>query len=167
MKFGLREIVFVVLLMGIPVGAWWFVYRPSGASVVQMRKQIEAKQAKLRELNQATATIGDLRKQITSLEEAVAYFQSKLPSEKKIDSVLREIWLLAEGNDLVTKNIKTLERNNSGGSALAGAEHAEQPIALQFEGEFLGYYAFLLALENQPRITRIHSMTLKTIDAEP
>ena len=28
MKFGLREMIFVGLLMLIPVGAWWFVFRP-------------------------------------------------------------------------------------------------------------------------------------------
>ena len=33
MKFGLREIVFVVLLMAIPVGAYWFVFRPQNIQI--------------------------------------------------------------------------------------------------------------------------------------
>jgi len=168
MKFGLREVAFIVLLMGIPVGAWWFVFRPQNARNAEMLQQIEAKQAKLRELNHATATIGDLKKEIGSLEKAVAFFQSKLPDEKEIDKVLQEVWRLAEGNQLVTKSIRTLDRLGSA-APFAGAEspHAEQPITMKLEGDFMGFYSFLLALENQPRIMRIRKMTLKKMDKGP
>jgi Tfp pilus assembly protein PilO len=163
MKFGLREIVFIVLLMAIPMGAYWFVFRPQNIQNEEMRKHIEAKQAKLRELNKATGTIGDLRAEITSLTEAIDYFQSKLPSEKEVDKILQEIWLMAENNELAAKSIRTLERNSSRSFLDEHDSQAEQPIAVQLEGDFRGFYSFLLALENQPRIMRIRQMKVEKL----
>ncbi|MCD6378470.1 MAG: hypothetical protein J7L99_06445, partial [Planctomycetes bacterium] len=91
MKFGIREVVFVVLLAAIPVGAWWFVFRPADARNAEMLKQIKTKQQKLRELNKATATIGDLKVEINSFKEAINFFRAKLPTEKEMDQVLKGV----------------------------------------------------------------------------
>lgn len=161
MKIGLRELVVVALLIAVPVGAWWYVFRPRNARDAELRAQIAERQEKLQALNRATATIGDLQRQITSLKEAIGFFHSKLPSEKEIDRVLQEIWRMAESNKLLTKSIRTLKRKDSWRFTAAAGPHAEQPIMIQLEGDFLGFYAFLQALENQPRIMRIQDMVLK------
>jgi len=167
MKFGLREIVFISLLMLIPVGAWWFVFRPQNTRNVEMRRQIEARQAKLRDLNLATGTLGDLKSEIGSLTKAITFFQSKLPSEKEIDKILQEIWLLAESNKLNTKSIRTLDRKTDSIFTTEESDQSEQPIAIHLEGDFRGFYSFMLALENQPRIMRIRSMKLTKIEQGP
>jgi Tfp pilus assembly protein PilO len=156
MRFGVREIVFVLLLLGIPVGAWWFAFKPHNAQNTAMLKEIEEKRVRLKALNQATGTIGDLKKEITSLDEAVSFFQTKLPNEKEIDKVLQEVWQLAEQNHLITKSIRTLDRR-AGDNAQEGS-YSEQPIGMKLQGDFKGFYAFLLALENQPRIMRISQL---------
>ncbi|MCK4602325.1 MAG: type 4a pilus biogenesis protein PilO [Phycisphaerae bacterium] len=166
MKFGLREITFVLLLMGIPVAAWWLVFRPNNASNAEMFQQIESKQAKLQELNRATGTIGDLKKEIQSLTKAMRFLQAKLPSQKEIDKILQEVWQLAEANNLVTKSIRTQKRPR-GISGIMGVQQAEQPIAVQLEGNFKGLYAFLLALENRPRIMRIHKIKISKLKNGP
>ena len=165
MKFGLRETVFIILLMGIPVATWWFVFRPRNAREAELINRIEAKQKKLQALNRTTGTIGDLQKEIQSLEEAVAYFQTKLPSEKEIDKVLKEVWLLADSNNLTTKSIRTRERRNSKatGQAKQRTEHAEQPIFMELEGDYMGFYSFLQAVENQPRIMRVQKINLSKL----
>jgi len=160
MKFGLREVIFIVLLLAIPVGAWWFAFRPNNLRNEEMLRQIAAKQARLRELNRLTATVGDLRKEIESLEGAVRFFQSKLPSEKEMDKVMKGIWLLAESNRLATKSIRQLTKKSAGGLPAESEQYAEQPISVVLEGDFMGLYAFLQALENQPRIMRIHQVNL-------
>ncbi len=167
MKPGLREIIFIVLLMAIPIGAWWFVFKPSNARNAEIRQQIEIKQAKLRLLNQATASIGDLKKEIKSLEDAIDFFQSKLPSEKEIDKVLKEVWQLAESNNLTTKNIRTLKRKRDKNYSTATSRFAEQPISMKLEGDFQGFYAFLLALEQQPRIMRVSKMDVSKVEDGP
>ena len=167
MKFGAREIVFTVLLLLIPVGAWQFVLRPSSQRNSEMLAQIALKQGKLRELNQATGTMGDLKGEIASLEKAVGYFQSKLPGEKEIDKVLNEVSLLAEANHLTTKKIGTLGRTSEKSLLSLSASQSEQPIEMHLEGDFTGFYIFLQALENQPRIMRITQMMLKKLDTGP
>ncbi|MDY6914164.1 MAG: type 4a pilus biogenesis protein PilO [Planctomycetota bacterium] len=171
MKLGLREIVFTVLLMALPIGAWWFVFRPHNVRNNQMLQQIEAKRNKFKELNQITGTIGNVQKEIDSLSKAIAFFHSKLPNEKEIDKVLKEVWLLAESSQLTTKSIRTLKRKSDRmflTAADSGSElYAEQPIAMQLQGDFVGFYTFLQALENQPRIMRIRKMTLKKLPKQP
>lgn len=167
MKLGLREAVFFAVLLAIPVGTWWFVFRPRNASNAEMLEEIESKQAKLRQLNSVTATIGDLKEEIASLEKAVVFFQSKLPNEKEIDRVLREVWHLAESNRLATKSIRTEVRSGENSFTDPDGPHGEQPIRMRLEGNFRGFYAFLLALENLPRIMRIHKMTLKKLSKGP
>ena len=159
MKPGPREIAFALLLMAIPLGAWHFVFRPQNARDQELRRQIEAKQEQLRAVNQATAIVGDLQKEIASLSAAIDLFQSKLPSDKEIDKVLQELWKIAETNQLTTKSVRTLPRGNDN-LLLAGSRHAEQPISMQIEGDFGGFYRFLQALESQPRIMRVRNMTL-------
>jgi len=44
--------------------------------------------------------------------------------------------------------------------------YAEQPVFLQLEGDFKGFYSFLLALENKARIMRIQQMELEKLTNE-
>lgn len=160
MKIGIRELILVACLVAMPLGAWWFAFRPQNAQVEAIGEQIAVKQDKLRTLNQMTATIGDLEKEIEALHEALAFFESKLPSEKEIDKVLQETWQLAEANRLTTKSIRTMSRDQDSRFTLAGGPHAEQPIAVHLVGDFDGLYAFLQALEAQPRIMRVQTLNL-------
>lgn len=165
MKIGLREIIFVVLLLALPVGAWWFVFRPGNQQNAKMLTQIEQRRQKLSQLNQATASIGDLRNEITSLSEAITFFRSKLPSEKEIDKVLREVWKTAEINQLTTKSIRPLKANADQLLTDPNGPYSEQPISIQLEGPFPGFYGFLLALEAQPRIMRLQQINIERLPA--
>lgn len=164
MKIGLREVVFVLMLLAIPLGGWYLVFRPRNVANAEMLRQIEAKQAKLQDLNKTTGAIGDIQREIDSLQKGVNDLQSRLPSEKEIDKVLQEVWRLAETNELTTKSIRTVEKTQEPVFASADDSHAEQPIVMKLEGDFRGFYAFMLALENQPRIMRIRKMTLTRPD---
>ena len=161
MKFGVREIAFLVVIAATPVAAWWLVFRPGNARNQAMLMEIESRQAKLRELNRATGTIGDLKVEIASLEEAIEFFRSRLPSEKEIDKVLGEVWRLAEANSLSTKSIRPIKTSAPAFLSKTGGPYAEQSLSMKLEGPFTGFYGFLLALEAQPRIVRIQEMTIE------
>ncbi|NQU75892.1 MAG: type 4a pilus biogenesis protein PilO [Planctomycetes bacterium] len=162
MKFGLREILFLLLLVAIPVGSWWFVFRPRNAQITEARKQIQTKQVKLQAIRRATSTMDSLKADIDEYNKAIEFFQSKLPQEKEIDKVLGEVWKLAQTSNLVTKGIRTLKRGGTVTLTDSAGPYAEQPIELELEGDFNeGLYSFLLALEKKPRITRIHAMNLE------
>lgn len=166
MKIGVREIIFIVLLMGIPVGAYLVVFRPQNQANAQMLSQIQQKQTMLQELTRATATMGDLRQEIDSLAGAVTFFQSKLPNEKEIDNVLKDVWRIASSNQLITKSIRTLDRDK-GKAAMQTEGPCEQPILMQLQGDYMGFYGFLQALENQERVMQIRSMQLTKLEDGP
>lgn len=161
MKVGIREILLALMLLGIPVGAWWLVFRPNNARNAEMMAHIEARQAKLQKLSQATATIGNLKTEIASIEDAIQFFRSKLPSEKEIDKVLQEVWRLAEANQLTTKSIRPVKPTADKLLTDPNGPYAEQPIVVKLEGPFTGLYAFLLAMETQPRIMRMREMKIE------
>jgi Tfp pilus assembly protein PilO len=161
MKFGLREIAFVALLLAIPIAAWAFVFRPQNAVNAKLDEETEAMQHNLRAVNKATATIDDLKKEIAEISEAMTYFKSKLPSEKEMDKVLKEIWKLAEANRLKFKSIRPKKEDKKLRYTPPDGPYAEQPMEVVLEGDFMGVYAFLQALENQPRITRVRQLHIQ------
>lgn len=156
MKLGARELVFFTLMLALLGGSWWFVFKRANDRRDFLRAEVERKQADLENLRKATSGIEDLGKKIDELQKAIAFFESKLPKEREMDKVLKEVWQMAQGNQLECKAIKTLRAERQ-------ATYSEQPIELLMSGEFGGFYNFLLQLEKLPRITRVGQMNLQKI----
>ncbi len=153
MRFGLRELLFVVVLLGLPVAAWWFVFRPINNEIDQVRNENTVKQAKLDklELKRHINTVG---KENERLHEVIAMFEAKLPAEHEIDVILREVWQLATQRGLRPKNFRTEK-------PVVSALYTAQPIKMEMLGDFDGFYEFLLDLERLSRITQLPEMKLK------
>lgn len=159
MRFGYREILFLLVLLGMPVAAFMFVFRPVNAEIEQVRLENTTKQAKLDRL-EVTRHINNLGDEIQKLDEAIDMFEAKLPAEKEVEVILKEVWRLASQNGLRPKSVRTEKPINS-------SMHNELPIRMEILGDFDGFYSFLLDLERLSRITRIPDMTLKKLsDAE-
>ena len=156
MKFGIREVIFVIVMLGLLGSTNYFVFSKANKKKAALLEDIHQKQAALGNLQQATAGIDDLNHKIDELQKAITFFESKLPQEKEIDKILKEVWQMAEANQLTTKTIKTMK-------AQRGPNYSEQPIQLSLSGDFNGFYAFLLQLEKLQRITRITDMNLTKI----
>jgi len=156
MKFGIREVIFVLVMLGLLGSTNYFVFSKANKKKQDLLSDIRTKQAALSNFQQATAGIEDLNNKIDELQKAITFFESKLPQEKEIDKILKEVWTMAEANQLTTKTIKTMK-------AQRGPSYSEQPIQLSLSGDFNGFYAFLLQLEKLQRITRITDMNLQKI----
>jgi type IV pilus assembly protein PilO len=156
MKFGIRELLFVCVMLGLLGSTWFFVFKKANARRAELQNSIQAKQTALTNLKQSTAGIDDLNRKIAELQQAITFFESKLPQEKEVDKILKEVWQMAEANSLQTKTIKTLKSERN-------ANYSEQPIQMSLGGDFNGFYAFLLQLEKLPRITRVMQMDLQKI----
>ena len=155
MRFGFRELVFFVVLLGLPVAAYLFVYQPVNRQIEQVRQQNAKKQAKLEKLEVARH-IEDLGEEIRKLDEAIEMFEGKLPAEKEVEVILKEVWELATRQGLRPRSIRTEQPIDSAG-------YSELPIEMEIHGDFDGFYSFLLDLERLDRITRITEMELDKI----
>ena len=157
MKFGIREIIFVVVMLGLLGSTYYFVFSKANKRKEATLNEIRTKQTALSNLQQATAGIEDLNHKIDDLQKAITFFESKLPQEKEVDKILKEVWQMAEANQLQTKTIKTQRSER-------GPNYSEQPITMSLSGDFKGFYSFLLQLEKLPRITRVTQMNLQKIN---
>jgi type IV pilus assembly protein PilO len=157
MKFGIRELILVCAMCGLLVCSYLFVFKKANAKRDDLKQEVAAKQHALLGLNQATAGIDDLGRKIDELQRAITFFESKLPQEKEIDKILREISQMADANSLQTKTVKMLKSER-------GPSYSEQPISVSLSGDFNGFYSFLLQLEKLSRITRVTQMKLEKLD---
>ncbi len=153
MKIGLRELTFFLLLVGILAGAAYFVFLPHWRQVEQVRKETMEKQARLNNLGQLGQSSEALTKELADLTQALEFFESKLPDNQQIHSVLREVTQITEKHGLTTKSVRTLKQVES-------PDYVAQPIEMDLSGGFPGFYQFLLDLRKLPRITKIGQMEL-------
>ena len=153
MKFGLRELLFFGLLIAIPIGAYYWVFKPSNENWHRQKAQIKVKELKLAELNKAACGVYDLNAEVEKLAEAVTFFESKLPAQHEIHKILEQVTKIADKQRLETRLFKTLKPEPF-------ANYSEQPIEMEVYGDFDAYYQFLLELEKLPRITKVKEMFL-------
>ncbi len=153
MKLGFRELLFLLLLLAVPMGAYMWIFKPANAHIEQQRQEIDAKTQKLASLRKALVGIKDLNDEVKKLREAVDFFEAKLPKHHEIHRVLEQVTKIAERHRLDTRLFKTLKPHPL-------AAYSEQPIELEVAGNFNAYYQFLLELEKLPRITKVKNMDL-------
>ena len=149
----MRKVIFFILLLAVAYFAYAFMIRPANKYLEEQKTQVQDQMAKLGELERATAAARDLDKQTAKLDQAVEFFNSKLPPHSQIHTVLEQVTLIAQKQGLKTKTIRTLKQKDCMG-------YIEQPLKMELYGTFDAYYAFLLDLEQMPRITKIREMTL-------
>jgi type IV pilus assembly protein PilO len=154
MTSGLRQAVFFVLLIGVAALGYQGMIKPANRKLAEAKQKLEGKRAKLAEFEQATAQDNDVNKQTEQLQEAVRFFESKLPPTSEVHKVLEQVTVIAQKQGLKPKTIRTLvQKNNSG--------YVEQPMNMKLVGSFTSFYSFLLELEKLPRIMKLRELKLE------
>lgn len=153
MASNMRKVIFFVLLVAMAYMAYIFMIKPTNKYLEEQKEKVQSQMQKLAELEKATAAARDLDKQTVKLDQAVEFFNSKLPPHSQIHKVLEQVTLIAQKQGLKTKTIRTLKQKDCMG-------YIEQPLKMELYGNFDAYYSFLLDLEQMPRITKIRELTL-------
>src|SRR5438105_1613271 len=100
MKFGLQQIVFVLAMLGLLAGSYFFIFQKDQERRALKEQDMATKKRALADLEHSTAGINDLDRKLAELQQAIAFFESKLPAEKEIDKILQDIWEKAKANSL-------------------------------------------------------------------
>lgn len=154
MRFGIRELIYLVILAAVIGAGCFYVLKPIQDEIVVLEAETIKKQAKLQELESVQKRHNDLDEEILKLSEAIARFEERLPERHQTEVILREIWQIASRNRLNPKSINTSRE-------VAAAQYVELPIKLRILGDFDGYYNFVKQIEELPRITRMPQMNVK------
>ncbi len=157
MRLQLRELILLTAMVGLLGCSWWFGFKRVDDRKEQYRQEMAQKSQELKDLELATSGIDDLGRRIDDLREAVDYFEAKLPREKDVQQTLRDVWHAAERNNLEIKRFEP-------GKVRRDSHYSEQPIKLEMLGDFEGFYAYLLQIEQMDRITRVTSLDVGKID---
>ncbi|UCD49064.1 MAG: type 4a pilus biogenesis protein PilO [Phycisphaerales bacterium] len=153
MTSGFRRAIFFVLLVGVAGAGYQFMVKPANQHLSVVRQRVDGKRAKLADFEEATAKAEDLNKQLGQLEEAITFFESKLPSTSEIHKVLEQVTVIAQKQGLQPKTIRTLSRKDNSG-------YVEQPLSMELVGNFNSFYSFLLEIEKLPRIMKLRELKL-------
>jgi len=154
MNSGFRKVVFFILLLGIAVVGYQYLVKRANRDLAREKERVEAKLAKLAEFEKTTIAAKDLTKQLEQLQDAISFFESKLPPTSEIYKVLEQVTVIAQKQGLKPKIIRTLKKENNSG-------YIDQPLQMELEGNFNSFYSFLLELEKLPRITKIRELKLQ------
>lgn len=157
MRFGIREAIFFIVLLAVPVASFMYVFKPRSEQIRSANAEIATKTERLDKLEQVTSRIDDIDRAIEEGRESIQLIEAKLPNEKDVEGTLEDVWNLANDNGLMVKSVKSEK-------PVPAAMYMELPLKVQMTGSFNGLYQFLLQLENLPRITRIHQMKLERPD---
>lgn len=153
MNSGLRKIVFFALLVGVAAAGYQYMIKPANKHLAESKVRVEAKLEKLQEFEKATVAAKDLTQQLAQLEEAIKFFESKLPPSSKIHEVLEQVTVIAQTEGLEPKTIRTVATKENSG-------YIEQPLEMALAGDFKSFYSFLLELEKLPRIMKIRELKI-------
>jgi type IV pilus assembly protein PilO len=159
----LRQGFFFSVLIAVPVSSFFLVFKPQNAEIDRAKNEIEHKQGMLEKLRLATGRSEDLARSNEQIRESIEAIEARLPSDREMDNILRQVAALAAENGLTVPGFKKVDKPVSAGLAM------EQPLEVEFTGNFDGFYSFLLQLEQLPRITRISNLDIlrsKDIDGE-
>lgn len=153
MTSGFRKAVFSVLLFGVAVVGYQYMIKPANRHLANTKGRLETKLTQLAKFGKAATAAEDITKQLEQLEEAIKFFESKLPPKSQIHKVLEQVTVIAQKQGLKPKTIRTLKRKDNSG-------YIEQPLKMELVGNFSSFYSFLLELEKLPRIIKIRELRL-------
>lgn len=154
MRLGPREMMMLLGVLLIPAGAFMLAFKPQNQRISDDRLALGHMKEMLGKLREETkgnddleATNGEVATQIDSME-------SRLPTNKEIDEIIRQVSILAVDNGLGAPTLKTEK-------PVAAAAYREQPLTMEVSGQWDGFYSFMQQVERLPRITRVVKMTME------
>jgi Tfp pilus assembly protein PilO len=153
MKGATRILVTLVAVVLVSAAAMWLVILPMLRRAEDDRAAIDDRRSQLVKLERVARRINDLQQEVGRLEGALAFFENRLPQEREVDVILREVWVIAEAKSLTPRSIRCAAPE-------AQARYRSQPITLTLEGPFEGFYEFLVGLERLPRLTKVRQLQI-------
>ena len=157
---GMRDLAFVAVLIAVPIASYFFVFAPRNEEIAKARAEINAKNVRLENLRRLTSRIGDLGREIVEREEELERLNQKLPDREGVDRILEQVTQLAQKSNLAVRSVK-------GEKVVPAGMAMELPLKTTIEGNFDGFYQFLLDVESLPRITRVHQMKITKLGMGP
>lgn len=133
---------------------WW---RPATRIQNGLAADIARAQSELQDLQAQAANLNSLEKEVYRLQADVEPLTRKLPKQSDVAGFIREIGKICQETAVKKFDWKQ-------GDVAKVDSMSELPITMNVEGDFFSIYGFLKQAEEMQRLTRVHSLTLRTKD---
>ena len=155
MAFGLdspeqqRAVLFALLLAGLGYVFWTYLYSPLREERVQAEARLDSLQShndQARALTQP-ARLRELERQEAEFQVRLAEYETLLPSEAEVPTLLEEVAFAAIENDVKIVNFAPLPE-------VFGDVLVEIPYDVQVQGDYHDVGRFLASVVSFPRVVR-------------
>ncbi|MEA5557670.1 type IV pilus inner membrane component PilO [Nodularia spumigena] len=150
----IRDLMMGLILVAVPLSSYLLVFGPQNKRIAESRAEIAHKRELLQQLQIETARNNDLMRANEEIAALIKQTEARLPDGKEVDNIVRQISELAVTSGLASPAVES-------GKPVAAAMYMEQPLKIVTNGDFRGFYEFLLQLERLPRITRLPDMAIE------
>lgn len=132
-----------------------FAIKPTALTIIDVFKQIEAKETTLEKLNKKLRNLQTASSEIQKLAADMSYISQAVPSDPKPDSLIKQFESLATLNSLKILGISVSDvslvgkpqiKKSKPGQNTGGAQ--EVPFSISVSGSYQGIVGFLMGLEN-------------------
>ena len=86
-----RQLIYVLVLLTVPLTAWYFVFVPRNAEIDLTNQAIQEREFQLKKISNVIATLGDLEQAVEDGEAAIKRVEAKLPSRRDVESMLEQL----------------------------------------------------------------------------
>src|SRR5450432_4024609 len=143
--------------MVLLVASFYFLaYRPHMRRIAELQDQIDKYDSELNASKDQTRILPDVALDVERLKTRLSKFKT-LPHQQELAQFIKDIAQLGQQSSLkkfeLTRNVPA-----------RGERLNELPIQLTFEGDFVNVFSFLRHAEELQRLTRVPSMSIKSID---
>jgi type IV pilus assembly protein PilO len=153
MKLGTKPLMVFMIVIGMPVASYVLLFKPLNSAIKTASENVEHREALLVKLQEETARNSDLERANEEIERSVKFIESRLPSGKDIDDLVRQVSDYAVSSGLKPPAMRA-------GKPVPAALYMEQPIEMEVIGSYLAFSTFIAHVEKLPRIVRIHDLKL-------
>jgi Tfp pilus assembly protein PilO len=154
MQFGLRTLIFMMLLVGMLIFSYVVMFKPLKKQRDDAIAETRLKKEQLDALSGTMRENANMASEIDKLRTAIGFLEGKLPKETEMDRVLQDVWKAAKDNDLNIKSVRN-------GAPVNGVTYSQQPIRMVVEGPFHpSFFKFLSSVEGLDRLTKITDMKI-------
>ena len=155
MAFGLdsperqRAVLFTLLLMGLAYAFWQYLYSPLREERIVVEDRLATIQSyndQARALTQP-ARLRELEQREAEYQVRLAEYETLLPSDAEVPTLLEEVAFAAIENDVKIVNFAPLPE-------IPGASLVEIPYDVQVQGDYHAVGRFLASVVSFPRVVR-------------
>ncbi|HET8679963.1 MAG TPA: type 4a pilus biogenesis protein PilO [bacterium] len=178
-----RLMVAFMIAAAITTVFWLFIWTPGNARQARLREELNTKRTELTRLRALAATREQKEQEFAALSERIRLLEVRLPSEREIPRLLRQLQDLAReiGTKLTLIRPGVLQAGTGAGAtpqpaaprpagqpapapAAAEPRYRQFRLDLAFDGKYSELIAFLGRLENFPRFLVLTQVSIASAE---